>query len=372
MSPATLPVLWLGGPGYLPERSANWRQRWIGGGVYWLCQLIGWGALSTTWTVSSLDVGVIHVKPMIIRHLCFGVVGMMGSHLLRFGIWIVRERLRTWGGKLLGVTVALLAVSAATLGMAVVVVWLVPPVTNFGTYISRFIQVATFLLVWMGFYFALTNLRYMQREQLARVQLDAALKDAEVRALKAQLNPHFLFNCLNSLRALVPLDQTRPREAITLLADLLRAALAVNEQMAISLRQEMETVRTYLELEKIRFEDRLQIKYQIAPEMSERQVPPFLVQMLVENAVKHGIAPREDGGVVTVSAKATDEFLRIRVSNPGRIASSTDSTGIGLNNVRLRLRHLFGPEAEVTLKQEGDDLVVAEAVIPGRMLSTRA
>jgi len=352
-------------------KRATWSERWIGGRVYWLCQLAGWGTLVATWTVISFDFGVVHVKAMIIRHLGFGLAGVFASHLLRIGIWIVREWFHTWWSRGLGVVVALAGASAAMLGMGAVVAWLVPPFNNPGTYLMRFIQVATFLMPWLGFYFALTNLRNAQREQLARVRLDAALREAEVRALKAQLNPHFLFNCLNSLRALVPVEQTRPREAITLLADLLRAALTVGEQTAIPLRDEMETVETYLALEKIRFEERLRVRKEIAAAARDWRVPPFLVQMLVENAVKHGIAMREEGGVVTIGAEVRDGFLYVRVKNPGRIVTSTDSTGLGLNNVRTRLRHLFGPEAGVTLTQAGDDLVIAEAVIPGRLFSAR-
>ncbi|ATC64190.1 hypothetical protein CMV30_09610 [Nibricoccus aquaticus] len=362
----------LGGFEESAGKRATWSERWIGGRVYWLCQLAGWGTLVATWTVISFDFGVVHVKAMIIRHLGFGLAGVMASHLLRIGIWIVRERFHTWWSRGLGVAVALAGASAAMLGMGAVVAWLVPPFNNPGTYLMRFIQVATFLMPWVGFYFALTNLRNAQREQFARVRLDAALKEAEVRALKAQLNPHFLFNCLNSLRALVPIEQTRPREAITLLADLLRAALTVNERVAITLREEMETVGTYLALERIRFEDRLRVTCEITPEAREREVPPFLVQMLVENAVKHGIAVREAGGVVEISAEVRGELLHVRVSNPGRIAVSTDSTGLGLTNVRTRLRHLFGPEAGVTLTQAGDDQVVAKAVIPGRLMAARA
>jgi hypothetical protein len=372
MSTAVSPSLWWGGFAESRDNRATWRQRWIGGRVYWLCQLAGWGTLVATWTVISFDFGVIHVKAMIIRHLGFGLAGVVASHFLRIGLWIVRERFHVWWSRGLGVAVALLCASAAMLGMGAVVAWLVPPFNNPGTYLMRFTQVATFLMPWLGFYFALGNLRNAQREQFARVQLDAALKDAEVRALRAQLNPHFLFNCLNSLRALVPLEQTRPREAITLLADLLRAALTVGEQTAITFAQEMETVDAYLALERIRFEDRLLVKREIAADARGCRVPPFLVQVLVENAVKHGIATREEGGVVIIGAEMRGGALHVRVSNSGRIATESDSTGLGLKNVRTRLRYLFGPEARIVLRQAEVDLVVAEAVIPGTLISERA
>ncbi|MGC4071921.1 MAG: histidine kinase [Nibricoccus sp.] len=358
------PIFLLGDEDAGAAANAGWRRKWIGGRVYWLCQLAGWGGLVATWTAGSFDVGVVHVKAMIIRHFGFGLAGIIGSHLLRIEVWIVLARLKGWGSRIAGVAFALLGSSMAMLGMAAVVAWLTPPFNNPGTYFMRLIQTTSFQLLWLGFYFALTNLRNVQREQFARVQLDAALKDAEVRALKAQLNPHFLFNCLNSLRALVPLEQARPREAITLLADLLRAALTVGEQTAITLAQEMETVGTYLALEKIRFEDRLRITYEITTEARERQVPPFLVQVLVENAVKHGIAPREEGGEVVIRAEVENGMLKVIVKNPGRITAASDSTGLGLKNIRTRLRHLFGPEAGVALKQADTDLVIAEATVP--------
>jgi LytS/YehU family sensor histidine kinase len=235
-----------------------------------------------------------------------------------------------------------------------------------GTYFNRLLQVCVFLGGWMGAYFAVTGQRSYHRELVMRLELDSALREAELRALKSQINPHFLFNCLNSLRALVPLELARPREAITLLSDLLRAALAAGEQTTVSLAKELETVNTYLALEQIRHEERLRVVREISVEALVLPVPPFLIQGLVENALKYGIATREDGGEVGIFVELREGVLRVRVTNPGEIGVGHESTGLGLSNGRARLLHLFGAEARLTLTQAGPERVVAEVSIPVR------
>ena len=349
-----------------PARSESRRHRWLGGGLYWFCQFAGWGLLVATWIISAFDAGIVNAKAMMIRNACFGLCGVVASHLLRLCIKIMLERFRTVWGRVPWLAFSLAGTAAAMLGMAGMVAWMVPPFNHPGPYLGRIIQVLVYLLAWTGFYFALTNQRNFVREQFTRARLDAALRETELRALKSQINPHFLFNCLNSLRALVPLELERPREAITLLADLLRAALTVGEQPVIPLEKELETVALYLALEQIRFEERLRVRQEIAPAALRRRVPPFLIQGLVENAVKHGVAAFEAGGEIAMIAELRGGLLRVRVSNPGRIGESGESTGLGLKNARMRLRYLFGEAATLTLAQETPEVVTAEVLIPAR------
>src|SRR6185369_2453843 len=146
---------------------------------------------------------------------------------------------------------------------------------------------------------------------------EAALqtRDAELRALKSQINPHFLFNCLNSISALTSTDPGRARDMCVLLSDFLRKTLGLGERASIPWREELELARTYLEVEQVRFGARLQVEMQVDDDCSECQVPPLVLQPLIENAIKHGIATLVDGGIVRLEGRVENGKLAVRVEN---------------------------------------------------------
>jgi hypothetical protein len=166
-------------------------------------------------------------------------------------------------------------------------------------------------------------------------------RDAEVRALRAQLNPHFLFNSLNSINALVGADPEGARRMCERLGEFLRLTLALAARETVSLADEIQLVEHYLSMEKVRFGERLQSRVRIAPEVSQAPVPPLLLQPLVENAVKHGISERLEGGTIAIEADATGDGLRIVVSNPydeDAGGARRPGEGVGLANVERRLQ----------------------------------
>jgi two-component system LytT family response regulator len=184
------------------------------------------------------------------------------------------------------------------------------------------------------------------RESLIeRLRLEAAVKEAELRTLKDQVNPHFLFNSLNTLRSMIPGELERPREAVTLLAELLRASLTLGDRTTVSVAEELETVESYLDLEQLRFEKRLRVRARVDAAVREVQMPPFVLQTLVENTVKFGVGTRREGGEVAYAVARRDGVLSRRVENAGQLRTTSESTGLGLANVRARLRHLYGPAA---------------------------
>jgi len=223
----------------------------------------------------------------------------------------------------------------------------------------------TFALTgWVGLYFAITSYRDQRQASVERARLESALKEAELRTLRSQLNPHFLFNSLNLLRALIPRELNQPRDAVSLLASLLRASLTMGENATIPLARELETVESYLRLEQLRHGARLQFTRQIEPAARDWPVPPFLVQSLLENAVKFGVARREEGGAISLTAEVRDGALHLEITNPGRMAGAGESTGLGLKNLRLRLQHLYGSAARLELAQRAPDLVAVEVLVP--------
>jgi two-component system sensor histidine kinase AlgZ len=178
-------------------------------------------------------------------------------------------------------------------------------------------------------------------------------REAELKALKAQINPHFLFNSLNSISALTGVDAARAREMCIRLSDFLRNSLRLGERVTIPFSEELALARTYLEVEQVRFGQRLRVVQDIEPECGDCEVPPLLVQPLVENAIKHGIATLVDGGEISMRGRRSSDGMRFVIENPyDPEAPSTRRNGIGLANVRNRLQARYGNAARLEIEVE--------------------
>jgi len=199
-----------------------------------------------------------------------------------------------------------------------------------------------------------------------RASREAAIqaRDAELRALKAQVNPHFLFNSLNSIAALAVKDPPQARQMCILLSDFLRRTLGLGEKASISWEEEIQLVGAYLDIERIRFGARLQVEMQIDGACGQCQVPPLLLQPLVENAVKHGIATMVDGGTIRVNSRLEEGLLQVFVENGyDAEAPAPRRQGLGLRNVRNRLETSFGSAARLTIHTE-DNVYRTEMILP--------
>ena len=234
------------------------------------------------------------------------------------------------------------------------------------------IQGTLLFIGWFCAYFIYHAFERLRRMQLEQLQLAASVKEAELRALKSQVNPHFLFNSLNSLRALIDEDAPRARESVTRLSNMLRYSLQSGQQETVPLEEEIRIVEDYLALELIRHEERLRVRWTVTDEARACAVPPMLLQTLVENAVKYGVSTRREGGEVAIAANIESDHLHITVTNPGDVATPTNaaaaragsSTGVGLRNASERLKLLFGDRARLTLTAGPADCVTAHVRIP--------
>jgi hypothetical protein len=216
----------------------------------------------------------------------------------------------------------------------------------------------------------LAGLRWRERwreEAVQAARLREDLAQANLQALRAQLNPHFLFNALNAVVTLIGRDQALARDTVVRLADLLRATLAAGDTQETTLAQEIELTARYLEIEQIRFADRLSVEWEIASGLGEWRVPAFALQPLVENALKHGLARRRGPGRVLIGARRDGDTLELLVRDDGADADSAPITprdagaGIALANLRARLERLYGAQASLSLKPRdtgGTDAVV--------------
>jgi hypothetical protein len=196
-------------------------------------------------------------------------------------------------------------------------------------------------------------------------QAQTMARESQIRALKMQVNPHFLFNSLNSISALTLADGARAREMCIRLSDFLRATLQLGDRETIPLREELALCLNYLEVERVRFGKRLSIEQRIDEDCGDFEVPSLIVQPLVENAVKHGISGMVEGGTVTLDVRASGQILRIRVTNPYDPDYQTAKrSGIGLRNIRQRLEARYGDRARLELDPDVGNLYRAEIRIP--------
>ncbi len=203
------------------------------------------------------------------------------------------------------------------------------------------------------------------KEALNReMQALVSARDAELKALKAQINPHFLFNSLNSISALAGMDAARAREMCVMLSDFLRSSLRLGERESVPLSEELALARNYLGVEIVRFGGRLRVEQEIEQGSEAALVPPLLLQPLVENAVKHGIASMVDGGAIRLSAWRAENALHIRVENPfDAEASTARKNGMGLQIVKRRLLARYGDRADMAA-ESGERSYRVEIVLP--------
>lgn len=225
-------------------------------------------------------------------------------------------------------------------------------------------QYSIVLALWTLLYLVIGHYRANRRQQLREIELTSALHKSELLALKAQLNPHFIFNCLNNMRAMTLESADTTRQMITHLSEILKYSFRFSEQAQVTVSEELQHVRNYLALEGIHFEQRLQYDISVADETLTAQIPPMSIQLLVENAIKHGISQRPQGGHLQINIGTDYQHLKITVLNDGQLSDNTQEAGIGLDNLRQRLHLLYGDQAQFKLVNHDASQVCASLIVP--------
>jgi sensor histidine kinase YesM len=342
--------------------------------LYWKCQLIGWSAASLYWGYVGY-IGSNFSFLLAVIHFAGDLVMYIGlTHLFRTISRHYQWHLLQPGKLLIRIIPSTLLLGAAFMVLTIGKTYLVRYIFeedfagSFSDYfdLQWLATLATgvrLMAIWVLAYYLY---QYAQREinatrESARLALIA--KDAQLDNLSAQLNPHFFFNSLNNIKALVLEDPQAARRAIDLLSELLRTSLYKRDAALITLKDEVDLVNDYLELEKIRFEKRLTTSIEIDEQLLQKQVPPLSIQTLVENAIKHGIARRKEGGIVSVKVTAENGYLRTEVYNPGNLNGITN-TGLGLKNLADRLHLQFNGKASFELIAPDENSVLATIKIP--------
>lgn len=218
-------------------------------------------------------------------------------------------------------------------------------------------------LIWASIYYVYQLIESDRRAVLDKARLETQVKELELKTIKAHINPHFIFNALNSIRALVDENPNRARTAITELSNILRSSMQADKLETTTLEKELNIVKDYLALEHIRFEDRLKVNYDIDEDTLDQLIPPMMVQTLVENAIKHGISKQVNGGIINVIADFVKDDLEIKVQNSGQLNGEMNTEGFGIASTYNRLNLLFDKKAKFELKNlEG--MVEAKIIIP--------
>ncbi|MCI0490809.1 MAG: histidine kinase [Blastocatellia bacterium] len=213
------------------------------------------------------------------------------------------------------------------------------------------------LFAWSASYFGIKYWQDSQAQKERTLTATAEAHRAQLEMLRYQLNPHFLFNALNSIRASIDEDRARAKEMVTEFSEFLRYSLLNSDSSPVPLREEIEAIRNYLAIEKIRFEERLEVEFDIEPMAEEYRLPGFLIHPLIENAIKHGMSADSAPLVIRLSARVDNGSLRVEVANTGRLKASgndlrSNATGIGLQNISQRLERLFPGRSLFDIREE--------------------
>lgn len=215
----------------------------------------------------------------------------------------------------------------------------------------------------MSVYVLWHYIEFTNTEEIKKVRLETMIKELELKTIKSQINPHFIFNALNSIRALVDEDPQRARQAITELSNILRSSIQVDKVEITTLEKELGIVKDYLALEYIRFADRLKVEYEIDPKSIENQMPPMMLQTLVENAIKHGLSKAPGDCLIKIISKIDQDKLILMVQNTG-ILQAAERAGFGLQSTRDRLNILYHGQALFEIFQCAPNQVTAKLAIP--------
>ena len=336
---------------------------------YWWCQLGGWGllALSTLFAAATFRQTI--NGAFIAQLFIIMIAGIVSTHLLRWFMrkdhWLLMPLEKLFFRLLISVILTSVIFSLIVMGLDQItgvdenkrnldfLTRLLGKILNFGIYI----------VPWVLIYYFYHYLVKSRRQQLDTLKLEAFVKELELKTIKSHINPHFIFNALNSIRALIDEDPVRARNAVTHLSNILRSSMQTEKSETVPFEKELNIVKDYLALEHIRFEDRLQVEYHIDAETLTQPVPPMMLQTLVENAIKHGIGKRMSGGIVKVTSDFNNNYHELIVENSGFLNGHANSDGFGLSGTRNRLHLLFGDKAIFNISQNGE-LVEAKILIP--------
>jgi two-component system, LytTR family, sensor kinase len=336
--------------------------------LYWTLQIGGWmlyGALQIVYGNMAAASGL-SLKRMVFL-LFEALICLLVTHSFRIFLnrkkWLYLGMARLFPQVLGSVIILSLAVYFLRLPVSLALGVFDKRVAFDPNHIIAFTVIyALIIFIWSVLYF---TYHYFDRYSKS-LRYEASMIEIELNNLKSQLNPHFIFNALNSIRALVDENPTKSKQAINQLSNILRTSLASDKKGLTKFDDELKVVKDYLGLESIRFEERLKTDFSIHPESANFLVPPLMIQTLVENGIKHGISKLTAGGVIQVKTTVENNHLKIHIRNSGHLLNGVkrNKHGLGLRNTMQRLKLIYGDDASFRIANENDTFVLTEVIIP--------
>ncbi|MBI5373256.1 MAG: histidine kinase [Sphingobacteriales bacterium] len=351
---------------------------WFANSRYWLFQTIGWGGFTLISIFFAYSFDQLNTREQLIQVFgrlgIFVILGLLLTHLMRsliLSIDLLQKRLERQFFYFLLITF-LFSLVGSVIYMQVLqnnnllnkreheflgnkVLLIASGVFSFFVY----------FFIWNLIYFIYHYVTKSRKQQLDTLRLESMVKELELKTIKAHINPHFIFNSLNSIRALVDENPQRARKAVTELSNILRSSMQTEKMETVPLEKELHIIKDYLALENMRFEDRLKVEYDIDEDTLNQPVPPMMLQTLVENAIKHGISRQISGGLVKVISGFSGDYHELVVQNTGQLNGRPDTEeGFGLSSTTNRLNLLYGDKARFEIRQVNGSLVEARVLIP--------
>ncbi len=346
--------------------------------IYWVAQIAGWGLfvlgniLSASFqdtTFSNVHSSVGDIPTIYIVSFFIFFIGIFSTHVFRSLViqwkWSLMSVGKLLPRMILAAVILSLCFTTFNTLMTDIISGEVPLVSSTRSvyFWQNVLNFTVIFMLWEIIYFAAHVFENWKKEEIINLQLQASKTEFELQSLKAQMNPHFMFNSMNSIRALVDEDPEKAKKAITLLSVILRSNLTLGKKQTIPLKEEVDLVEKYLVIEKIRFEERLRVTIQVDPEMMQQEIPPFMLQTMVENAVKHGISKQVEGGELEIRISGNTDHMEVLITNTGQYSPNHQGEGIGLINTRKRLQLLYGEKAQISLTS-ADNKVTIRLYIP--------
>ncbi len=328
--------------------------------IYWLCQTIGWFCYGTLGFLIFLEYYEYSAKWLLFYSLATVFV-LLVSHLLR--AFIKKQNIvNHYNFKKFLLLVLAILISSIIVNIFSTLLILIIQIIPFNELsISRFMvyvpQTFSFLIIWVLIYLGIHFLEKNKEQRIKNLEMQLNMKELQLNALKAQISPHFMFNCLSDIRALIIENPQKARDMMTHISGFLRYTYRFTLEK-VELHEELEFVKDYLELQKMHFEERLVYKINVDEKTSEVKIPPVIIQQLVENAIKHGIEKTINGGVINVHISLLDDLLLIKVENSGQL-SEESSGGTGIKNIKKRLTLLFGEKFNFNIVNNDSENVLA-------------
>jgi two-component system, LytTR family, sensor kinase len=338
---------------------------------YWMCQLAGWGGNLALSVFYYLNLSIRKIDNFFILITVSVILGVLITHIMRMFIKEYKFLEMPMNKQIVNFVLVTIvfAIIYACSDVAIERTFELrdknaPKISLMNEITRNSLNNFFLLFIWNLLYYTFHYVERTRRQEVNTLKLQSLVKELELKTIKSHINPHFIFNALNSIRALVDENPSRARTAITELSNILRSSMQTEKLETVPLERELNIVKDYLALEKMRFEERLNIEMDIDEDTLEQPVPPMMLQTLVENAIKHGISKKINGGTIRVSSDFVENHHELVVQNSGQLGSYLNENGFGVRSTQDRLNLLYQGKATFAMRNIDHETVESRITMP--------